>query len=41
MSTASYDYGMWIVAAFNVGLFLFFVLSFLAPQGGRNGTAWG
>ncbi|MEA3274085.1 MAG: isoprenylcysteine carboxylmethyltransferase family protein [Pseudomonadota bacterium] len=33
MSTASYDYGMWVVAAFNVGLFLFFVLSFLAPRG--------
>lgn len=33
MSTASYDYGMWIVAAFNVGLFLFFVLSFLTPKG--------
>lgn len=31
--TASYDYGMWIVAAFNVGLFLFFVLSFLSPKG--------
>ena len=33
MSTPSYDYGMWIVVAFNVGLFLFFVLSFLAPSG--------
>jgi len=32
MSATSYDYGMWIVAAFNVGLFLFFVLSFLAPR---------
>lgn len=31
--TTSYDYGLWVVAAFNVGLFLFFVLSFLAPKG--------
>ncbi|MEE4174456.1 MAG: isoprenylcysteine carboxylmethyltransferase family protein [Xanthomonadales bacterium] len=30
---ASYDYGMWVVVAFNIGLFLFFVLSFLAPRG--------
>lgn len=28
-----YAYGMWVVAAFNVGLFLFFFLSFLAPRG--------
>lgn len=31
--TTSYDYGMWVVVAFNVGLFLFFILSFLAPKG--------
>ena len=28
-----YAYGMWIIAAFNVGLFLFFIISFLAPAG--------
>ena len=28
-----YAYGMWIVAAFNVALFLFFVLAFLVPKG--------
>lgn len=33
MSIASYDYGMWIMVALNVGLFLFFVLSFLTPKG--------
>jgi len=33
MGTLSYDYGMWVVVAFNVGLFLFFVLSYLAPKG--------
>lgn len=26
-----YAYGMWVVAAFNVGLFLFFILSFIKP----------
>lgn len=28
-----YDYGMWIVVLFNVGLFVFFAFAFLAPQG--------
>lgn len=28
-----YAYGMWVVAAFNVGIFLFFILSFLKPRG--------
>jgi len=28
-----YAYGMWIIVAFNVGLFLFFFLSFLPPKG--------
>ncbi len=28
-----YAYGMWVVAGFNLGLFLFFTLSFLKPQG--------
>ncbi|NOZ53790.1 MAG: isoprenylcysteine carboxylmethyltransferase family protein [Gammaproteobacteria bacterium] len=31
-----YAYGMWVVAAFNVGLFLFFVLSFLKPRGSEE-----
>ncbi|MCW8966179.1 MAG: isoprenylcysteine carboxylmethyltransferase family protein [Candidatus Pacearchaeota archaeon] len=31
--TEEYAYGMWIIAAFNVGLFLFFFLSFLTPKG--------
>lgn len=33
MNTGAYDYGLWVVAAFNIGLFLFFVLSFLTPKG--------
>lgn len=33
MSDTTYAYGMWIVVAFNLGLFLFWVLSFLAPRG--------
>jgi len=28
-----YAYGMWVVVAFSVGLFLFFVISFLPPKG--------
>lgn len=28
-----YAYGIWIVAALNAGLFLFFLVSFLAPRG--------
>ncbi len=28
-----YAYGMWIVAIFNIGLFLFFILTFLVPKG--------
>ena len=27
-----YAYGMWVIAAFNVGLFLFFILSFIKPE---------
>ncbi len=30
---SEYAYGMWVVAAFNVGIFLFFMLSFLKPRG--------
>ncbi|MDH5444964.1 MAG: isoprenylcysteine carboxylmethyltransferase family protein [Gammaproteobacteria bacterium] len=28
-----YAYGMWVIAIFNIGLFLFFILSFIRPQG--------
>ena len=28
-----YAYGMWVIVLFNIGLFLFFILSFLAPKG--------
>ena len=28
-----YAYGMWIIALFNIGLFLFFILSFIRPKG--------
>lgn len=28
-----YAYGMWVVVLFNIGLFLFFILSFIAPKG--------
>jgi len=31
-----YAYGMWVVAAFNFGIFLFFILSFLKPRGGQE-----
>ena len=31
--TQEYAYGMWVIVAFNVGLFLFFFLSFLPPKG--------
>ena len=27
-----YAYGMWIIVAFNIGLFLFFILSFIKPK---------
>ena len=26
-------YGMWIIVAFNIGIFLFFIISFLIPKG--------
>lgn len=32
MGHDSYAYGMWVIAAFNVGLFLFFILSFIKPK---------
>jgi len=31
-----YAYGMWVVAAFNIGIFLFFILSFLKPRGSQE-----
>ncbi len=31
--TETYTYGMWIVVALSIGLFLFFAFSFLAPKG--------
>lgn len=31
-----YDYGMWAVAAFNIGLLLFLIVSFLAPTGWKK-----
>jgi len=33
MEHGNYAYGMWVVAAFNVGLFLFFTLSYMVPKG--------
>lgn len=36
-----YSYGMWIVAAFNIGIFLFFILSFLKPRGGEEWRSMG
>ncbi|HEB93957.1 MAG TPA: isoprenylcysteine carboxylmethyltransferase family protein [Gammaproteobacteria bacterium] len=36
-----YAYGMWVVAAFNVGIFLFFMLSFLKPRGGDEWRGMG
>jgi len=36
-----YAYGMWVVAAFNAGLFLFFVLSFLKPRGSEEWRSMG
>ena len=38
---AGYAYGMWVVAAFNVGLFLFFTLSFLKPRGSDEWRSMG
>ena len=33
---AGYAYGMWVVAIFNMGIFLFFTLSFLKPRGSQE-----
>ncbi|GAV20639.1 isoprenylcysteine carboxyl methyltransferase (ICMT) family protein [Mariprofundus micogutta] len=36
-----YAYGMWIVALFNVGIFMFFILSFLKPRGSDEWRSMG
>lgn len=36
-----YAYGMWVVAAFNIGIFLFFLLSFLKPRGSDEWRSMG
>jgi len=38
---AGYAYGVWVVAIFNVGLFLFFMLSFLKPRGSQEWRSMG
>lgn len=38
---AGYAYGMWVVAAFNIGIFLFFILSFLKPRGKQEWRSMG
>ncbi len=41
MHGSGYAYGMWVVVAFNVGLFLFFTLSFLKPRGSQEWRGMG
>lgn len=41
MHSEEYAYGMWVVAAFNVGIFLFFLLSFLKPRGSDEWRSMG
>ncbi|HHI94190.1 MAG TPA: isoprenylcysteine carboxylmethyltransferase family protein [Gammaproteobacteria bacterium] len=41
MHGGGYAYGMWVVVAFNVGLFLFFTLSFLKPRGSQEWRSMG
>jgi methanethiol S-methyltransferase len=36
-----YAYGMWVVVAFNIGIFLFFILSFLKPRGSDEWRSMG
>ena len=38
---ASYEYGMWVAVAVSVALFVFFMLSFLAPQGRAEWRGFG
>jgi methanethiol S-methyltransferase len=39
--SSEYSYGMWVVVAFNIGLFLFFTLSFLKPRGSQEWRSMG
>ncbi|OGO40542.1 MAG: hypothetical protein A2147_02615 [Chloroflexi bacterium RBG_16_57_8] len=39
--TESYAYGMWVLVAFNVGIFLVFVLSYLRPKKWREWRTMG
>ncbi len=41
MHGEGYAYGMWVVAAFNIGIFLFFILSFLKPRGSQEWRSMG
>ncbi len=36
LGDGGYSYGMWVVAVFNVALFLSFMLSFLKPRGNQE-----
>ncbi len=36
-----YAYGMWVIVVFNIGLFLFFIVSFLVPKGRREWRSMG
>ena len=36
-----YAYGMWVVVAFNIAIFLFFTMSFLKPRGGQQWRSMG
>lgn len=36
-----YAYGMWVVVAFNIAIFLFFTLGFLKPRGGQQWRSMG
>jgi len=38
---AGYAYGVWVIAIFNVGLFLFFMLSFIKPRGSQEWRSMG
>lgn len=41
MGDVEYSYGMWVVAAFNIGIFIFFTLSFLKPRGSEEWRSMG
>ncbi len=40
-NSGGYAYGMWVVVAFNIGLFLFFTLSFLKPRSSQEWRSMG